>query len=266
MIQTMKKLGTILLLLVTLLSIGVCYQCRSIRNNGTKPPVSHAIWDELLHQHVNPAGWVDYQGFIRDSARLNQYLNLLKSAHPNEKTWSRNEQLAYWINAYNAFTVQLIIRHYPVPSIKDIKRGVPFVNTVWDLKFIQIEGFTYDLNNIEHNIIRPVFKDARIHCAVNCASYSCPALRAEAYTAERLDEQLTDGVRRFVNDPLRNRITGDKAELSEIFKWFNGDFEQYAGSVTEFINRFSPPATLSGNTNINHIDYDWRLNDAATKW
>jgi Protein of unknown function, DUF547 len=262
----MQKFSTVLVIFIVLMGIGVCYQCRTIRNNGKSQPVSHAIWDDLLHQYVTPEGWVDYQGFIRDSTRLNQYLNLIKTAHPNEKTWSRNEQLAYWINAYNAFTVQLIVRHYPVASIKDIKRGVPFVNTVWDLKFIKIEGFTYDLNNIEHNIIRPAFKDARIHAAINCASYSCPPLRAEAFTADRLDAQLTDGMRRFVSDPLRNRISAERVELSEIFKWFKGDFERDAGTVTDFINRFMPPATIGKSANVQYIDYDWRLNDAATKW
>lgn len=238
----------------------ICSNCRSIKRSTESKPVTHEIWDALLKQYVKKDGFVDYKGFIRDSAKLNQYLNLLSTAHPNDKNWSREEQMAYWINAYNAFTVQLVIRHYPVKSIKDIKNGIPFVNTVWDIKFIKIEGYKYDLNNIEHNILRPVFKDARIHAAVNCASYSCPALRAEAYTAKRLNEQLDDGMRSFINDPLRNRITAEKAEVSEIFKWFKGDFERDAGTVRKFVNKYLTKPIGDG-VDISHIDYDWRLND-----
>ncbi len=239
-----------------------CTNCRSIRRDTDSRPVSHELWDQLLKKHVDANGFVNYKGFIRDSAQLNAYTRLLSSAHPNDKTWSRDEQLAYWINAYNAFTVQLVTRHYPVASIKDIKRGIPFVNTVWDLKFIKIQGYTYDLNNIEHNIIRPIFKDARVHCAINCASYSCPPLRAEAYTAARLDAQLTDGVRQFLKDQRRNRITSERAEVSEIFKWFKGDFEESEGSLRQFLKKYAP-VDLNDKTEIVHIDYNWSLNDVG---
>jgi Protein of unknown function, DUF547 len=241
-----------------------CTNCRTIRRSTDSRPITHEIWDGLLKKHVAADGFVDYKGFIRDSAALNAYTKLLSSAHPNDKNWSRNEQMAYWINAYNAFTVQLVTRHYPVESIKDIKRGVPFVNTVWDLKFIKIEGYTYDLNNIEHNILRPVFKDARVHCAVNCASYSCPPLRAEAYTAVRLDEQLTDGVRNFLKDTLRNKITTERAEISEIFKWFKGDFEESEGSVRAFLKKYAS-VNITDQTDVSYIDYNWSLNDRSSK-
>jgi Protein of unknown function, DUF547 len=237
------------------------YQCRSIRRDTDSKPITHEQWDSLLRKHVAEDGFVRYKDFLKDSAQLNAYLKHLESAHPNDKYWSRNEQMAYWINAYNAYTVQLILRHYPLESIKDIKRGVAFVNTVWDIKFIKIQGYTYDLNNIEHNILRPVYKDARIHAAVNCASFSCPKLLNEAFSAERLDEQLNTSMRFFVNDPLRNRISTDKAELSEIFKWFKGDFERDAGSLRAFLNRFAA-VPLSDKTDISHIDYDWRLNES----
>ncbi|HMQ49277.1 MAG TPA: DUF547 domain-containing protein [Saprospiraceae bacterium] len=225
-----------------------------------KDPISHKVWDDLLHKHVNDAGFVNYKGFIQDSTLLNQYLQLLASSHPQD-AWSREAQMAYWINAYNAYTVKLIVDHYPVPSIKDIKRGIPFVNTVWDIKFIHIQDQTYDLNNIEHGILRKDFDDARIHAAVNCASYSCPRLRNEAYVAERLEEQLDDAMRSFINDPMRNRVSTYKAELSQIFSWFSGDFKQNADSIREYINRYATEK-LSENGKITHIDYDWQLNDA----
>ncbi len=257
----MKKLIFIFLLTFgTLLIWFTCTNCRTIRNSADSKPVTHEIWNGLLKKHVNADGWVDYKGFIRDSSELNRYLKVLEASHPNDKTWSRNEQMAYWINAYNAYTIQLIVRNYPVKSIKDIKKGLAFVNSVWDIKFIKIQGFTYDLNNIEHNILRPIYKDPRVHAAVNCASYSCPKLRPEAYTAVRLDEQLNDAMAGFVNDPTRNRISSSKAEISEIFKWFKGDFEQNGQNLRAFLNQFSKEK-ISDKTDITHLDYNWSLNE-----
>lgn len=237
----------------------VCSNCRSIKRESDARPVTHEQWDVLLKKYVNQDGFVHYAGFQKDSAALNQYLKTLEKAHPNDKNWTRSEQMAYWINAYNAYTIQLILRHHPVTSIKDIKKGIPFVNTVWDLKFIKIQGYTYDLNNIEHNILRPVFKDARIHAAINCASYSCPKLLNEAFNAKTLEQQLDAAMRGFVNDPLRNRIREDKVELSEIFKWFKSDFERDAGSVRAFINRYAQ-TPIKEKTDWDYIDYDWKLN------
>lgn len=258
----MKKLLLLGSVLTTLLLICfTCSNCRAIKRNVDSKPVTHEIWDGLVKKHVKSDGFVDYKGFIRDSAELNRYLRLLETSHPSDKGWTREEQMAYWINAYNAYTVDLITRNYPTESIKDIKRGVAFVNSVWDIKFIKIQGYTYDLNNIEHNILRPVFKDARIHAAVNCASYSCPRLRNEAFTAKRLEEQLDDSMRQFVNDPVRNKIGAEKAQISEIFKWFKGDFERDAGSVRAFLNRYAE-TKLTEKTDISYMDYLWTLNEA----
>jgi len=234
--------------------------CAVKNYSSDSQPIRHELWDSLVQQHVTSEGWVDYQGFIRDSTRLNTYLELLKKNHPNDKYWSRDQQLAYWINAYNAFTVKLIVDHYPVASIKDIKNGIPFVNTVWDLKFIQIEGATYDLNNIEHGIIRARFEEPRIHFAVNCASKSCPQLRNEAFTAERLDEQLTDQARAFLGDPTKNVITPTRLQLSRIFQWYRGDFTG-KGSFIDFLNGFSP-VRIDKEAKIDYLDYDWSLNES----
>lgn len=247
-------------LLLAAISLFLTTQCRAIRVQSDARPISHSSWDALLKKHVSAAGWVDYRGFISDSLALNAYLDLLRSSHPSDQTWSREEQMAYWINAYNAFTVKLVADHYPVASIKDIRPGLPFVNTVWDIKFINIQGHVYDLNNIEHNILRPVFKDPRIHAAVNCASYSCPRLSTEAFVPERLHEQLDAAMRQFVNDPLRNPISAQSTTLSEIFKWFAGDFSDQAGSVRDFINRYAA-TPIPAEASLNYLDYDWRLND-----
>lgn len=258
----MKKLVFLFVALLTVFLIWfTCTNCRAIRRDVTSKPVSHERWDALLKKHVSPDGLVRYSDFVRDSAELNAYLRLLESAHPNDKSWTRAEQMAYWINAYNAYTVQLILGHYPVSSIKDIKSGIAFVNSVWDLKFIRIQGYTYDLNNIEHNILRPIFKDARIHAAINCASMSCPPLRREAYVAERLEEQLDDAMRRFIADTLRNRISPNRVEVSKIFQWFSGDFEREAGSVRAYLNRYLD-TPIEPQTPISYLKYDWALNEA----
>lgn len=243
----------ILSLMTSLQSCGVKDYQSSAR------PIKHTLWDSLLKTHVDEQGWVDYKGFIQDSNKVNKYLRLLETHHPNDK-WSTNEQKAYWINLYNAFTVKLIMDHYPTPSIKDIKKGIPFVNTVWDIKFIHIEDATYDLNNIEHGILRPKFKDPRVHFAVNCASYSCPALRNEAYTAKKLDQQLDDAARKFLTDPNKNIITPTDIQLSKIFSWYRGDFKINGGNIIDFLNKYSP-TKIEKNASIHYLDYQWTLNE-----
>jgi len=221
-------------------------------------PISHESWTTLLSKHVSDEGWVDYVGFQQDSLALNQYLKLLSSSHPNDKNWSEDEQLAYWINAYNAFTVKMIVDHYPVASIKDIKKGIPFVNTVWDIKFINIEGHEYDLNNIEHGIIRKQFDEPRIHFAVNCASISCPQLLNEAFEAKRLDAQLTQVARGFLSDTARNQVADKK--VSSIFSWFRGDFKDKSGSLVKFINQYAPEP-IPEDSELEFLDYNWQLNE-----
>ncbi len=256
MVMTGKALRHIIPFLFAALMLSSC----AVKNYPSNSlPVRHDLWDKLVQQHVSSEGWVDYPGFLRDSSRLHQYLELLKNNHPNDQHWTPQQQLAYWINAYNAFTVKLIIDHYPLESIKDIKNGIPFVNTVWDIKFIQIEGATYDLNNIEHGIIRAKFDEPRIHFAVNCASKSCPRLRNEAYTADRLDEQLTDQARAFLEDPSKNVVSPEYLQLSRIFQWYRGDFTG-GGSFIDFLNLYAP-VTIEAGAKVNYLDYDWTLNE-----
>ena len=230
----------------------------SLAQNAKAQSVSHATWDELLQAHVTDDGIVDYKGFIQEKAKFEKYLQLL-SDNPPQRSWKRTEQLAYWINAYNAFTVKLIVDHYPVKSIKDIKRGVPFVNTVWDIKFIKIGGHKYDLNNIEHGILRKRFKEPRIHFAVNCASASCPPLLNHAFTGDQLYDQLNQQARRFLANPSKNKISSDKTQLSKIFKWFRKDFTKKE-SLKEFLAKYAPPS-FNKNAKISYLKYDWRLNN-----
>lgn len=230
----------------------------SLAQNGFTQSISHDTWDELLQAHVTDEGIVDYKGFIKEKIKLEQYLQLL-SQNPPQRTWKRTEQLAYWINAYNAFTVKLIVDYYPVKSIKDIKRGIPFVNTVWDIKFIEIDGYKYDLNKIEHGILRKRFKEPRIHFAVNCASASCPALLNRAYTGAKLNAQLDQQAKNFLADTSKNKISANSTQLSKIFKWFKKDFTK-EGSLKEFIAKYAP-TSFNKKAKINYLKYDWRLNN-----
>jgi len=223
---------------------------------------SHEIYDALLKKYVAKSGVVDYTGFLKDTVTLTKYLTLLSKNPPNEKTWSKEEQMAYWINAYNAFTIKLITQYYPIKSIKDIGSSIqiPFVNTPWDIKFITIGKEKMDLNNIEHGKLRKLFDDPRIHMALVCASKSCPILLNEAYDPKRLDAQLSKQAKAFLDDPFRNKISADNPQLSMIFKWYSMDFNKNGGSVRAFVNRYSS-VKIKSDAKISHIDYDWGLNE-----
>ncbi|MBC7381491.1 MAG: DUF547 domain-containing protein [Bacteroidia bacterium] len=221
---------------------------------------SHDIWNSLLKKHVSSAGIVDYKGFIKDSMDLNKYLKLLSDNPPDAFKNSKNDQMAYWINAYNSFTIKLIIRYYPVKSIKDIAGKIPFVNTPWDIKFIKIGNETYDLNNIEHGKLRKKFNDPRVHMALVCASKSCPILLNEAFTGAKLDAQFEKQAKSFLADPFRNKISPDKPQISLIFKWYAMDFKKNGGSVVSFINKYSS-LKINQNATIDHLNYDWSLNE-----
>ena len=256
------------ILLVLSLAIGLSFGFVSYKTNVALPThtvaaaPSHAIFNKLLKEHVDAKGMVDYKGFAKDKAELKSYLDLLSKNAPAD-SWSKDDQLAYWINAYNAFTVQLILDHYPVKSIKDIgaKIKIPFVNTPWDVKFIKIGGETYDLNNLEHGIIRKKFDEPRIHFALVCAAKSCPRLRNEAFEGSRLDAQLEDQGVDFLNNPAKNSITAKQASLSKILDWYGSDFKKMKGmSVKDVVNKFSK-TKITDDTKISYQTYDWALNE-----
>jgi hypothetical protein len=224
---------------------------------GAQPRFAHPAWDALLKKHVSAKGVVDYRGFIGDSVALNGYLGQLAANPPQEKSWSRDEQLAWWLNAYNAYTVQLIVRHYPLKSINDIKKGE--AKSPWDIPFIALNGTRFTLNHIEHEILRKQFTDPRVHFAIVCASQSCPKLAAEAFEAGKLNGQLDRLTREFLDDPSRNKITAGQAQVSQIFNWFKDDFTK-KGTVPEFINQYAT-AKIGKGTKIGFLEYDWGLND-----
>lgn len=248
---------TISVFAIVLLLVG-CKAKASFQNGAGEPP-SNESFTKLLQKHVDERGGVDYEGFLEDRAELKSYLKLLQNNPPNSASWSEEDQIAYWINVYNAFTIELILEHYPVESIKDIAGSIPFVNTPWDIKFIEMGEETYDLNNIEHGILRKHFNEPLIHVAVNCASVSCPKLRNEAFEGARLKSQLEEQADYYVNYSGKNDLNGDNWALSRILKWYGGDFKDRYGSVEGFIRAFAR-GKISTDPDISYKEYNWNLN------
>ncbi len=237
---------------------------------------SHAQWDALLRQHVQwlPGGHatqVDYRGLKADRAALNTYLAALSAVGANEyRGWTRPQQLAFLINAYNAFTVELILTAYP--DLKSIRDLGSFLRSPWKKRFFTLLGERRHLDDVEHGMIRApgAFDEPRIHMAVNCASIGCPALRDEAFVAARLEAQLEDGVLRFLSDRSRNRATEQALEVSRIFDWYGEDFASRAGSVARWLAGYAEqladtPAlrrrVAGADLPMRFLDYDWALND-----
>ncbi len=218
----------------------------------------HEKWDVLLREHVRNDGWVNYGGFTRDSTRLKNYLDGLSRQIP-QTNWSKEDAMAYWINAYNAYTVLLILRHPGIQSIKDIASPTVKTGSPWDLPFIRLEGRPYTLNALEHDILRKQFPDPRIHAVLVCAARSCPRLHNRAYTGARLDEQLTAQSRSFLADPFRNVIGKRKARLSKIFQWYAADFGAENG-VKLFLKHYGPVSIPAKGYSIRYLEYDWSLN------
>lgn len=216
----------------------------------------HQLWNDLLQAHVNEQGMVDYEGMQKDSVRLNEYLNSLSTFPLDRVRMSREGMMAFWINAYNAFTVKLIVDNYPLGSITELNDGD--VNP-WDRKFILMQGKYISLNHIEHEILRKQFQEARIHFIINCASISCPKLWNEAITADNLEGIMEEATTAYINNPQENFISPIKAEISMLFSWFADDFIQDAGSVKAFINRYSK-VKLGEKAIIDYKTYNWALN------
>jgi hypothetical protein len=210
---------------------------------------SHQVFDDLLKVHVSDDGKVNYPAFKKDIAKLDKYLSNLKANHPN-RSWTKDQRLAYWINAYNAFTIKLILEHMPVKSIMDIHGG-----KAWDVEWIKLGNNTYSLNYIENKIIRPVFNEPRIHFAVNCAARSCPPLLNEAYKADKLNAQLQQQTIAFIQNAEFNSISPNALKLSKIFEWYAEDF----GNITTFIDTYTR-LKVSSKAKVSFQEYNWSLN------
>lgn len=206
-------------------------------------------YNAFLKSNVTSAGVVNYKAIHSSKSKLEAIFDSFKSNEPS-KSDSKDDQLAYWINLYNIGTISLIIDNYPVKSIKDIAAGKP-----WDKDFIKVGSKTYSLNDIENKIIRPTFKDARIHFAVNCGAKSCPPLLNTAYMGSSLNSQLDKQAKAFINDKSSNTISASSYKISRIFDWYSVDF----GDLITFINKYSSTNIGKGATK-SFNEYNWTLN------
>jgi Protein of unknown function, DUF547 len=232
-------------------------------NNSFSQTFDHSTFTAILKKNVNAQGMVNYKVLAAEPTALNAYLATLSQTEPT-KRWSVNERLAFWINAYNAYTIKLILDYYnggKLKSIKDIGTIIPIprINDGWSKTFIKIGSKTFSLNNIEHDIIRKQFAEPRIHAALVCAAKSCPLLRNEAYTANQLNAQLDDQMNDFINDTSKNTIKANQATLSPIFDWYGGDFTK-TKPLADWINKYSK-TKLNTATKISFGDYNWELNE-----
>lgn len=219
-------------------------------NSFSQNLISHSIWDGLLKEYVSQNGNVNYKGLKKSEAKLDEYLSKLSTNAP-KNNWSKTEKLAYWINAYNAFTIKRILKAYPLNSITKLDNG-----KTWDVKWIKIENNTYSLNDIENTILRTEFKEPRIHFAINCAAKSCPPLYNRAWTAANMESDLELRTRSFIQNPVYNSVEANKAGLSKLFDWYKTDF----GDLISFINKYSK-LKLTTKATISYKEYNWSLNE-----
>lgn len=225
--------------------------------------VDHSALDALLKEFVHGSR-VDYRGLKAEASTLADYVRSL--ADVDVSKLDTKEQMALYINAYNAFTLTLILEHL-TPGFGGITE-IPEARR-WKHKRWVVGGHTYSLDEIENTVLRARFGDARVHTAINCASVGCPDLRAEAFTGEKLDSQLDEQFRRFVNDPRHVRVRGGVLYVSAIFDWFKGDFTMGGVTVAEFIARYADDGLrrkiegLGRGVRVKFLDYDWSLNTAA---
>lgn len=261
-----------LLLSAALLATSLASQAQSTTNN------LHDSWNALLNKHVvainhNHSTEVDYAAIKREHAQLKTYLDSLSAVTQNEfDAWEKPKQLAFLINAYNAWTVELILTKYP--DIKSIKDLGSFFSSPWSKEFVPLLGKTRSLDDIEHGLIRGSgkYNDPRIHFAVNCASIGCPALRGEAFTATELESQLQQQTVRFLSDTTRNFAQENTLNISSIFKWYGDDFEKGfrgADTLQQFLLQYSDALKLvpaqqkvlkNNDMKVKFLDYNWDLN------
>lgn len=236
-------------------------------------PFSHHTWDEVLQTHVNGIGEVDYEALQASPAGLERYLEALAAASPEsdpQRFPSRRHELAYWINAYNAFTVKAVLDRYPVESVRKVSR-------FFERRDFVAGGRRLSLDDIEHDILRGRYKEPRIHFAIVCASVSCPALSDRAFMAGGLEEQLDAAARLFVNQRRNLNIddSGSEISLSKIFDWFEDDFEAATGrkgpdAVLAFVQPYAAESLsqrLAGlaSPRVRYFSYDWSLNRPGSR-
>ena len=243
----------------------------SLQVAADKRTVDHSAWNDFLKRYAI----ADADGIVRiaygevtpkDKGQLSDYTSKL-STH-KITSYSRAEQFAYWVNLYNALTVQVVLDHYPVASIRDIDISPGFfADGPWGKALLTIEGKNISLNDIEHRILRPIWGDPRIHYAVNCASIGCPNLQPEAFSAANSERLLERASREYINHPRGVSVGEGGVKLSSIYNWFEDDFSR-DGGVLMHIKRYAKPdlhASLQAAKQINDYVYDWSLNEPVKR-
>lgn len=279
--STPKRLGKLVLLASVFVTLAACAQLNKTRlgsmfgppkatlneaytNTSSGVIFDHSLFDGLLREQVIEGGFVNYAALSQDSAALDQYIGLIAAADVD--TLGRDERLAYLINAYNAFTLRLILDHYPIESIKDIAGSQR-----WDANRWVIGGEIYSLNQIEHELIRPNFAEPRIHFALVCAAVGCPPLRNEAYSGAELEAQLTDQAEYVHTHPRWFQLGEDQSDLklTALYDWYGNDFTQKASSVVAYAAQYSPELvrriTAGEEPRVTFLDYSWELNSVANQ-
>ena len=236
-------------------------------NSESQTNIDHSTWSTVLSRHVVPSS----DGINRfaydklansplDKKLLRDYLQNMAQIEISQ--YNRDQQLAYWINLYNAITIAVVIEAFPVESIRDISDGL-FSSGPWDRELMQVEGEMLSLNDIEHRILRPIWQDPRIHYAVNCASIGCPNLQAEAFTAENVEVKLHSAAIEFINHPRGASVVKGKLQVSSIYDWFEADFGGSEVGVIEHLRQYADADLKAALNQIDDIDndsYDWNLN------
>jgi hypothetical protein len=237
---------------------------------GSRETIGHGEWDALLQKYLSPGpagasrfayGRVD----DADGARLDAYIARL-SKLPISR-YRRDEQRAFWLNLYNALTVDVVLRHYPVASIRDIdiSPGL-FADGPWDKALLEVEGTPLTLNDIEHRILRPIWDDPRLHYALNCAAVGCPDLQARAFTAANAEALLDAAARSYINSTRGVSIRAGRVQVSSIYAWFQEDFGGSDAGIIAHLKRYAAPELRAALDRIDRLrdhDYDWALNDAG---
>ncbi|RSK48267.1 DUF547 domain-containing protein [Hymenobacter rigui] len=217
-------------------------------------------WNELLQHHVTTDGRLDYEGLQEDEDKLLGYLQSLRKVKPDPQSWSANDTKAFWLNTYNAAAAYLIVGYYPVASINDIRvKVVGGQKSPWEAPVVNVGGQMYSLNQIEREMLRNQFHDARVHFGLMNGAASSPAVLAEAYDGQRLDQQLDAQARRFLNDPTFNQLTPQHVQLSGLFEAYGTEFGSEA-QLLEFVNRYARVPVLP-TAKVEYLSFSWALND-----
>ncbi len=245
-------------------------------NTGSTKTVDHSAWDKLLKRYVSAGAdglnRVDYAGFkSKGHGALKAYVRHLESTDVDEL--DKAEQFAFWVNLYNAKTIDVVLDHYPVDTIRKISIETSLIGFIknsvgvggpWRAKIINVADRTLSLDDVEHKILRPIFKDPRVHYAVNCASIGCPNLRINAFTKANLEDELNQGAIAYVNSPRGFAVVDGAIKASSIYRWFQVDFGGSEGGVLAHARKYAKPALkakLANASSISEYAYDWRLND-----